>query len=81
MNWYDAVGTLGVAMVLVAYFLLQKETLKSDGHLYLWLNLIGSVLILLSVFYAWNLSAFIIECAWIVISVYGLSKHWRRKGI
>lgn len=77
----SALGILGVFMVLVAYFLLQKESLRSDAPAYLWLNLIGSVLILVSVLYAWNLPAFVIECAWILISLYGLLKRWRPRAL
>lgn len=70
--WYDIVGTLGVASVLFAYALLQAGRVGPRDPRYLWLNLGGSVGILVSLYFAFNLASAIIQCAWIAISAYGL---------
>jgi len=78
LAWYDVVGTLGVALILVAYFLLQTERWASHGMIYLTTNLVGSVLIAVSLIYDFNFSAFLIEIAWIAISIYGMVRHHGR---
>ena len=79
MLWSDYVGLTGVVCILLAYFLLQLERLKGDGLGYLTLNLIGAVLLLISLMVTFNLASFVIEICWLAISLFGLSKWaWRR---
>ena len=75
--WYDFVGTLGVILILVAYFLLQTERLSGQSVGYSVVNLVGSLLITVSLIYDFNLSSFIIEMAWIAISLYGIMRARR----
>ncbi len=75
--WYDFVGTLGVILILVAYFLLQTERLSGQSVGYSVVNLVGSLLITVSLIYDFNLSSFIIEMAWIAISLYGIVRARR----
>jgi len=75
-NWFpDVIGCLGAIIVLVAYGLLQTGKLKSRGALYSFLNFLSAVLIIISLFYSWNLAAFIMEVAWMVISAFGMIKY------
>ena len=78
--WHDAAGLAGVAMVLMAYLLVQTRHLDARHPLYLAVNGIGAVLVLVSLTRAFNLSAFVIQCAWIAISIYGLVRWWRERG-
>lgn len=73
--WYDLAGTVGVALIIGAYAALQMGKLQSDNRLYSLLNAIGASLVLLSLVFDFNFSAFIVEAFWVVISVYGLIKH------
>ncbi len=75
--WYDCVGTIGVVMILIAYFLAQTERLSGQSMGYSVVNLIGSILITVSLVYDFNLSSFVIEVAWISISVYGIVRARR----
>ena len=70
IEWFDIVGTSGVVIILVAYFLLQTERMKSVDLLYSVLNLIGAAFITISLLYDFNLSAFIIELFCIALSFY-----------
>lgn len=70
--WYDVVGTSGVVLILAAYFLLQTERWSGQSLSYSLVNLIGSLMITVSLIYDFNLSSFIIEVAWIAISIYGI---------
>lgn len=68
----NIIGLAGVFMVLIAYFFLQIEKMSADTITYSVLNLVGSIFILFSLCYHWNLSSFVIEIAWLAISLYGL---------
>lgn len=75
--WYDLVGSAGVVSILLAYFLLQTERWSGQSLSYSLVNLIGSVMITISLIYDFNLSSFIIEVAWIAISIYGIVRARR----
>ncbi|MCW8878850.1 MAG: hypothetical protein OQK04_15035 [Kangiellaceae bacterium] len=79
IHWYDWVGLLGVICILISYLLLQLERLSADSLNYSLANLIGALLIILSLLYEFNLSAMIIESAWAVISIFGVVKFFKRK--
>lgn len=76
----NPLGILGVALVLVAYLLLQMDRMSQDSVSYSMLNVIGSILILYSLYFYWNLASGIIEVAWLIISIYGLFKAYRLRG-
>ena len=81
MHLIDIIGIIGVSMVLVAYFLLNTHKLKVFDLRYQLLNFIGSWMILLSLFYSWNLASVVIEIAWIMISVIGISKSLKARNL
>lgn len=68
----DLIGYAGVFMVLVAYTLLQARRMDGNGVLYPLINLIGAVLILISLLYKPNMPAIVMEAAWVVVSVVGI---------
>jgi len=76
-NWVDTVGLVGVLLVLVTFGCAQFGRLKVQGLIYPTCNAIGAVFILLSLSKDFNLSAFVIECAWLLISLAGLIHHLR----
>lgn len=67
-----AVGIVGVIVVLLSYILLQLQHIDPYSFLYSCMNLMGSVMVLFSLYYEWNLSAVIIEVVWSFISLYGM---------
>jgi hypothetical protein len=77
--WYDLVGNVGVALVLAAYLGLTLGKLASDRPPYLLLNLAGSALLLVSLVFAFNLSAVLIQVFWIAISLVGLGRWLVRR--
>ena len=76
MNFHlsDLVGFIGVLLIVVAYLLLQLDKLPSASPRYSLLNAAGALLIIVSLIFAFNLSAFIVEAFWFLISLLGL---WR----
>ena len=78
MHWPDAVGLLGVLLILLAYFLLQAGRMRGHSLVYQLMNAFGALLVLVSLFYAFNLSAFLMEVAWLAVSIYGIFRGRRR---
>ncbi len=73
-NWFDLVGNVGVLLMVIAYLLLQLEKLSSSATSYLLLNTVGAILVIVSLMFRFNLSAFFMEAFWLLISLYGLAK-------
>ncbi|MDQ7027281.1 MAG: hypothetical protein Q9P01_01830 [Anaerolineae bacterium] len=73
---YNTVGTIGVFVILLTYFLLQTGRIQSEQVLYSLLNLVGASMILFSLFFEFNLPSFFVEVFWVAISLMGL---WRKR--
>src|SRR5476651_2359449 len=75
LEWVpDLIGCVGASIVLIAYALLQTKHISADSFNYLILNVVGAILILISLLYAWNLAAVVMEFTWMIISLVGLFK-------
>jgi hypothetical protein len=74
LSWFDLAGFIGVVLIIVAYLLLQLDKLPSSSPRYSLLNAVGALLIIVSLVFRFNLSAFIVEAFWFLISLLGL---WR----
>jgi len=73
-EWHDLVGNLGVAMILGTYFALQIGRVDSKSVAYSALNAVGAGSITVSLLFDFNLSAFVVEAAWVAVSLYGLAR-------
>ena len=78
--WSDIIGSIGVATIILTYVLLQTEKIRSESLLYSALNGLGAALIAFSLLYNFNFSAFVVECLWVLISIYGIAKYILRFG-
>jgi hypothetical protein len=78
--WHDFVGNVGVLMILGTYFALQIGRLDARSVKYSALNALGAGSITLSLLFDFNLSAFVVEAAWVAVSLYGLTRAFRRGG-
>jgi hypothetical protein len=72
----DFVGNIGVVILMIAYLMLQLNKL-SNGLLYSSLNAIGAGLIVISLLVNFNLSAFLMEVFWVLISFVGIYRGLR----
>jgi hypothetical protein len=80
LYWHDWSGYIGVVLVLLAFLLLQAHRLHGNGLTYQLLNAFGALGVLLSlVFGGFNTSAFVMEAAWLLISVYGIVRGTRMR--
>ncbi len=78
-KWYDFVGSIGVFVIIFTYVLLQTGRIKSENPSYSILNAVGASLIVFSLFFNFNFSAFIVEFFWILISIFGIVKYFWKK--
>ena len=72
MGLPDAAGLIGVLLILVAYAGAQVGRLEPRRPPALLMNLVGAGLIILSLMFRFNLSAFLMEAAWALVALYGL---------
>jgi hypothetical protein len=75
-SWFDIAGLAGVVLIIIAYLLLQLGKLPSTAPSYSLLNAIGAFLVMVSLFFDFNLSAFLMEAFWFLISLFGLLRPW-----
>lgn len=75
----DIAGTIGVALIVLTYVLLQTERLRSDSLAYSLFNGLGATLILVSLWFDPNLPSVVVESFWLVISVYGIARYIRKR--
>ncbi|HEY1962210.1 MAG TPA: hypothetical protein VGG69_07325 [Rhizomicrobium sp.] len=72
MTLPDALGIFGSLLIVIAYFANLRGALPNTGLAYPLLNLVGALLILFSLWWAWNTAAAVMEGFWAAISAYGL---------
>lgn len=71
-SWHDTLGMSGVVLVLGVYLMLQMKRVTANVPWFSAANALGALLILASLSQNFNLSAFVVESAWLAISLYGL---------
>jgi len=76
---FDMIGMLGVLMILATYTLVQLDRINVRHISYSLINALGAGLILVSLTVDFNLSAFVIEISWLLISLAGAFSAFRKK--
>lgn len=74
---YDIIGIVGVIIVLITHLLLQIEKIHSSSLTYSLTNLIGGILVIISLINTWNLPSIIVEVVWCLISIYGIYRYYK----
>jgi paired small multidrug resistance pump len=77
LEWYDWTGIAGTLMVLAAFYLLQAGRVSGTGLVYQLLNLFGAGGVLVSLWGKFNVSVFVLELAWMLVSLYGIVRSLR----
>ena len=80
MSLPDAAGLFGVLLILFAYAGAQVGRLEPRRAPALLMNLCGAGLIIWSLTFRFNLSAFLMEAAWALVALYGLIRLMLRRG-
>ena len=74
----DIIGMMGTTLVVLAFFLIQMDKIDPKGLNYNLLNLTGAILLLISLCINFNLASFVIEIFWIIASIVGLIKYFKK---
>jgi len=77
MTYNDLIGTIGVVLILIAYFLNTERLIPVNGKFFYVLNTIGAALACYASFLLDYWPFVILEGAWTLISIYGLMRTMR----
>lgn len=78
-NIGHAVGLIGMVCVVFAYFAVERDWFNNKDVKFYLINLIGAVLLLISLLINFNLGSFVIEIFWIMISIFGIINNYKVK--
>ena len=79
MTLTDWTGFIGVAILLIAYFLNLRDIIKKDSPTYLILNVIGAGVACYASLLLKYLPFMILEGCWTIVSVLGLLNSFKKK--
>jgi len=74
-------GWMGLFLLLLAYFLLAAKKLSSVSSTYSFINLIGSVSIIINSFAFKIWPVFVLNVFWAIIILFGMIKSKKQKGV
>ena len=81
MDIFQLIGLLGMICIVAAYFLLQIGRINSETLAYQTINLIGAILLIISLLEHFNLGSFLIEVFWIFITFFGFYKIYKKRSV
>lgn len=79
MAYNDLIGTMGVALILLAYFLNTAALIVRNGRLFYVMNIIGAALATYASYLIDYWPFVILEATWTLVSIYGLMRVMKIK--
>jgi len=79
MTYNDIIGSIGVWLILFAYFLNTIGAIKKDKRIFYVMNIIGAALACYASFLIDYWPFVILEGVWTLVSIYGLMKTMKIK--
>jgi hypothetical protein len=77
MNYNDIIGTIGVGLILISYFLNIFSWIKKEDILYFSMNIIGASLACYASLLLKYTPFVILEGTWAIVSILGLIKVFK----
>ena len=71
---FMAIGWLGMILIILAYYLLSTERLKSNQKTYHLLNGLGGVFTVISAFYIGFWPSVVLNVFWTLVAVFAITK-------
>jgi putative permease len=78
LDLFQIIGFLGMICVVGAYLLLQLQIVSNKNLSFQIINLIGAILLIISLCIHFNLGSFLIEIFWIIITLFGIYKIYKK---
>ena len=75
--WFDAVGWVGAAALLVAYAMVSHKKLEGDSATYQLLNISGSVLLAANTIFYGSYPSTFVNLIWAGIAVFSIAARRR----
>lgn len=69
-------GFAGMVCVVTAYHMVTTDRWQSKDVIFNWVNLVGAVMLIISLFFHFNLGSFVIEIFWIAIAGRALARAY-----
>lgn len=79
MNYNDIIGSLGVGLILIAYFMNIFSFIEKDGKFYFIINIIGASIACYASILINYLPFIILEGTWAIVSLFGFMKVFKNK--
>lgn len=79
MTYNDLIGTLGVGLILLAFFFNTVKLVPQEGKLYFVMNIIGAALACYASLLINYWPFVILEGTWTLVSIYGLMRTMKIK--
>lgn len=65
----ETLGWIGSACVLIAYFLNMRGKLRSDARTYIWLNLAGSLFLVMHTYIHGAIPSMVVNIVWAMVAI------------
>jgi hypothetical protein len=75
--WFDAIGWVGAAALLVAYAMVSHKKLEGDSSTYQLLNISGSILLAANTIFYGSYPSTFVNLIWAVIAVLTIARRKR----
>lgn len=78
-TWLDGLGVIGSLLICAAYLMVSMNRVNPTGLPFQGANALGSMLLLVSLWFRPNPGAIVIEVLWLAIASFGIARAlWRR---
>jgi len=74
----DILGYIGMVLLLAAFGLISMNKLTANNASYQWMNLIGSILLMINTYYYGALPSALLNVVWLLIALVYLIKIYQR---
>lgn len=78
MTLDDIIGTIGVGIILMAYFLNNFSFIQRNGNFYFILNIIGASVACYASYLIDYIPFVVLEATWAIISIIGLIQNIKK---
>jgi hypothetical protein len=75
----EVIGWLGAACVLWAYYLISSGKITGESLFFQWINFIGAIMLIVHTLYVEAYPSAFVNIVWLLISIMGLWKLYRKK--